>query len=290
MTGMANELNFKQELTAVFGRPVEENPTQVMVEAAYRNHGLDWRYLTIEVAPEDLGVAVAGARGMRFQGFNLTIPHKVAVIEHLDEVGQSARLIGAVNCVVNRAGTLVGENTDGAGFLESVRELCDPAGANVVLIGAGGAARAIAVELALAGVSRIMVANRSADRCTELVRHVATNTPAAASSLEWSSALRVPAGTDMVVNATSIGLYPDVDGIPPLEFSSLSPDTLVADVIPNPPRTRFLDRAAQQGCTTIDGLGMLVNQGRIGVRYWTGIEPDPAVMRAALEQVFEASR
>ena len=158
------ELNFKQELTAAFGQPISENPTQVMVEAAYRHHNLDWRYLTIEVGPNDLEAAVQGAKVMGFQGFNCTIPHKVKVIEYLDGLGQSATLMGAVNCVVRKDGQWIGENTDGKGFVSSLKELTDPTRKKVVIFGAGGAARAISVEVALAGASHITIVNRSAER------------------------------------------------------------------------------------------------------------------------------
>ena len=144
-----NELNFKQELTAAFGQPISENPTQAMVEAAYRHHGLDWRYLTIEVGPNGLEDAVKGAKAMGFQGFNCTIPHKVKVIEYLDGLGESASLMGAVNCVVRKDGQWIGENTDGKGFVSSLRELTDPKGKKALIFGAGGAARAISVEMAL---------------------------------------------------------------------------------------------------------------------------------------------
>ena len=281
------ELNFKQDLTAVFGHPVAENPTQVMAEAAYRHHGLAWRYLTVEVIPEDLGTAVAGARAMGFGGFNLTIPHKVAVIEHLDGLGESAQLIGAVNCVVRRGEKLIGENTDGRGFLESLRDVIDPTGTKVLMIGAGGAARAIAVELGLAGAAEITIVNRSVERGEALVRDLTERLPAVtAQFVPWSSAIRPEKGVDVVINATSIGLFPDVDGCPPLDFDALASTTVVADVIPNPPRTPFLAHAAGRGCRTIDGLGMLINQGRIGISYWTGVDPDPVVMRRSLEEVF----
>src|SRR3954447_16349437 len=138
--------SFKQELVAVFGQPVAENPTQVMIEAAFRALDLDWRYLTIEVAPADLAEAVRGARAMGFRGFNCTIPHKVAVLPLLDELTPAARAIGAVNCVALQGGRLLGENTDGKGFLESVQAVAPVAGKSAVLLGAGGAARAIGVE------------------------------------------------------------------------------------------------------------------------------------------------
>jgi len=279
-------LSFKQEITAVFGKPVAENPTQVMVEAAYRHHGLAWRYLTLEVDPTDLADAVRGAKALGFAGFNCTIPHKVAVIPFLDEVAESARLMGAVNCVVRREGRFVGENTDGKGFLTSLKEIVDPRGKSVIMFGAGGAARAIGVELALAGVARISVVNRGSDRGRELVTLLTERTKAKAELLPWEGRFRVPAETDVVINATSIGLYPDVDAELPIDLQSLNPRMVVADVIPNPPRTRLISVASEKGCRVIDGLGMLVNQGVIGVKYWTGVDPDPSVMRTALEDVF----
>jgi shikimate dehydrogenase len=278
--------NFKQELTACFGQPVAENPTQAMVEAAYRHHGLAWRYLTIEVAPADLGDAVRGARAMGFAGFNCTIPHKVAVIAHLDGLGESASLMHAVNCVVRRGEQLIGENTDGKGFVSSLRERTDPGGKRVVLFGAGGAARAIGVELALAGAAHITVVNRGETRGRELLELLETRVKVPAAFVRWEGDFPVPAGTDVVVNATSVGLYPDVDARLALDVSTLRPGMVVADVIPNPPRTRLVRDAAARGCQVIDGLGMLVAQGVIGVHYWTGVTPDAAVMRKALEDVF----
>ena len=283
---MSQELNFKQELTAAFGQPISENPTQVMVEAAYRHHNLDWRYLTIEVAPDGLADAVAGARAMGFAGFNCTIPHKVEVIEHLDGLGESASLMGAVNCVVRRDEKLIGENTDGKGFVESLRELTDPKGKSVVMFGAGGAARAIGVEVALAGATKITVVNRSVERGEELTKLLNDKVPAEADFAHWQGTFDIPESTDVVINATSIGLFPDVDARVDFNPDSLTPGMVVADVIPNPPLTNLVKDARAKGCKVIDGLGMLVNQGVIGIRYWTGVDPDPAVMRAALEEVF----
>jgi len=280
------ELNFKQELTAAFGQPISENPTQVMVEAAYRHHKLDWRYLTIEVGPDDLEEAVRGAKVMGFQGFNCTIPHKVKVIEYLDDLGESASLMGAVNCVVRRDGKWIGENTDGKGFVSSLQELTDPKGKKVVIFGAGGAARAISVEVALAGASQITIVNRSSERGEELTTLLQEKLPCATSFSPWESTYSIPAETDVVINATSIGLFPDVDARINFDPDTLLPNMVVADVIPNPPSTNLVKDARAKGCPVIDGLGMLVNQGVIGIRHWTGIDPDPKIMRAALEAVF----
>ena len=283
---MANVLNFKQELTGCFGQPVAENPTQAMIEAAYRHHDLDWRYLTIEVSPDGLAAAVSGARAMGFVGFNCTIPHKVAVIEHLNGLGESASVMGAVNCVVRREDQLIGENTDGKGFVESLRTLTDPVDKKVVIFGAGGAARAISVEVALAGATGITIVNRSEDRGTELVELLRARVHVEAQFVKWDGDYSIPEGTDVVINATSIGLFPDVEARIAVDIAGLKTGMVAADVIPNPPETRFVRDARASGCKVIDGLGMLVNQGVIGVEYWSGISPDPDVMRKALEDVF----
>ncbi len=284
------ELNFKQELTSVFGHPVAENPTQAMIEAAYNHHNLEWRYLTIEVLPEDLSDAVRGMRAMNFRGGNLTIPHKVAVIPLLDRLSEAADLMGAVNCIVREGDELVGENTDGKGFVQSLREVCEPAGKKVVMLGAGGAARAMSVELALVGVENITIVNRSAQRGESLVELLNTKvrekTAINAQFVLWKGDYKIPEGTDVLINATSIGLYPDVNARVSIDASTINPEMIIADVIPNPPETQFVKQARELGCTVLDGLGMLVNQGVIGFQLWTGIDPDPIIMRKALEDVF----
>lgn len=279
-------LNFLSRLTGCFAQPVAENPTVAMIEAAYRRHNLDARYINCEVAPEALGDAVRGARAMGWTGFNCSLPHKVAVIEHLDSLGDSASIIGAVNCVVFRNGRAVGENTDGKGFLLALRSAADPAGKNIVLFGAGGAARAIAVEVALAGAASITIVNRSRERGEGLAALINERTSAQAGFVPWERTCRIAETADIVVNATSIGLYPHVDARLDIDPDTLRPGMIVADVIPNPPRTRLIQDAEARGCTVLDGLGMLVNQGVISIRHWMGIDADPTVMRGKLEEIF----
>lgn len=280
-------MNFLPQIVGSFADPAAENPTVEMVEAAFRHHDLHWRYLNCEVPSDGLAAAVAGARAMGWAGFNCSLPHKVAVIEHLDGLGESARLIGAVNCVVRDAdGRFIGENTDGKGFLRSLEEITTAAAKRVVIFGAGGAARAIAVELALAEAAEVTIVNRTRGRGEELARHIASHTATWARFEHWQGAYRLPDSVDVVINATSIGLFPDVDAELPLDLDSLRPAMVVADVIPNPPRTRLLEAAAGRGCTVLDGLGMLVNQGVAGIRYWTGVDVDARVMRARLEAIF----
>ncbi len=278
-------VNFLPMLTGCFAMPAAENPTVAMVEAAYRHHRVAARYINCEVPSELLGDAVRGARAMGWAGFNCSLPHKVAVIGHLDGLGESAALIGAVNTVVRRGDRLIGENADGRGFVAALRGVADPTGATIVMFGAGGAARAVAVELALAGASRIVVINRCRDRAEPLVELLNAKTNAKAEFVSWPQGFRLPKDADIVINATSIGLYPDIDGRLDLDVDSLAPSMVAADLIPNPPRTLFLRAAAERGCRTLDGLGMLVNQGVIGIKYWTGVDADPEVMRAALAEV-----
>jgi shikimate dehydrogenase len=167
-----------------------------------------------------------------------------------------------------------------------LRTLVDPKGKKLVVFGAGGAARAIAVESALAGASAITIVNRSRARGEELVALINDKTSAKADLVISDKTYRAAAGADILVNATSIGLYPDVEGRLDLDLSSLRPAMIVADVIPNPPRTLLIRDAEALGCRTLDGLGMLVNQGVIGVRHWTGIDVEPGVMRRKLEDLF----
>jgi shikimate dehydrogenase len=274
--------DFLAQITGSFAMPASENPTVAMIEAAYRHHGLNWRYINCEVSPENLKDAVAGARAMGWAGFNCSIPHKVAVIQHLDGLGESAEIIGAVNTIVRRGDRLIGENTDGKGFVKALRDIIDPKNRKVVLFGAGGAARAVGVEMALAGATHITIVNRGRERGETVARLIDEKTPATSVYAAWEGAFTIPEETDIVIHATSVGLYPDVDGLPDIDLSTLRPSMVVADGIHNPPRTRLIRAAESIGCKTADGLGMLVNQGIIGIKYWTGIDADAAVIRQAL--------
>jgi shikimate dehydrogenase len=278
------QASFQAELVACFGQPVAENPTGAMQEAAFRALALNWRYLTIEVAPGQLKDAIAGVRAMGFRGLNLTIPHKVAVMQYLDEVSPDAATIGAVNTVRHQGGRLIGENTDGKGFLRGVRNDAgvDPGGKRIAVLGAGGAARAIATELALARAAEIVIVNRSPERAGPMVRDLQAHTSTPIQYHQWQGVWHVPREFDVLVNATSIGLFPDVNAMPPVDLSDARPGMLVADAVFNPPETRLLAAARRQGLPVLDGLSMLVYQGVIGFQMWTGQDPPEAVMKNAL--------
>ena len=275
-----------QQIVCCMGQPVAGNPTQFMMERAFAAAGLDWRYLTLEVSPQNLPDAIRGLRAMGFAGANFTIPHKVAVVPHLDELSPAAEMMGAVNCVHRVDDRLIGENTDGKGFLQSLREKVDPAGKQIVLFGAGGAARAIAVELALAEAAHIKIINRTAERGQPLAQLLLDRTRTPAEFIPWEGLFALPPETGVVINATSIGMGDHSQRVA-VDPSTFLPHMIAADVVFNPPSTQFLREASAHGCKTIDGLGMLVNQGIISFKIWTSVVPDAQVMREALEEYLE---
>ena len=278
--------NFKAELVGCFGQPVDENPTGAMQEAAFDALGLNWRYLTVEVKPEDLGNAILGVRAFGMQGINLTSPHKVSVIPYLDRTAPDAAIIGAVNTVRREGDRLIGENTDGKGFLCGVRADAgvDPKGKRAVVLGAGGAARAIVTELALAGASDVLIVNRVVERGEQMAAQLASSTNAPIRFQAWQAFYPVPAETDILVNATSIGLYPNSDAMPPVDLSAAHPRMLVCDAVFNPPETRLIATARGQGLRVLDGLAMLFYQGAIGFELWTHEQAPERVMKHALRR------
>jgi len=279
--------NYRAELVGVFGDPVEENPTGVMEEAAFEALGLPFRYLTIRVIREDLPAAIQAVRAFGIRGINLTIPHKIAVIPYLDELTEAAEIIGAVNTVVNEGGRLIGENTDGKGMLESLQENgCQVKGKNLAIIGAGGAARAIAVEAALAGAKKVTIINRTMEKARELAEMIRHRTGVTAEALPLVPRAPVPERTDILVNGTSIGLYPDVGSKPDIDYAGITPEMVVADVVFNDPNTLFLRTAQAQGAKTINGLGMLANQGAVNFTLWTGKDAPKAIMEQTLRREF----
>lgn len=280
------EQNYLDSLVGVFGHPAAENPGVVIQEAAFRALGLNlWRFLTIDVDPDKLEDAIKGLKAFKMRGINCTIPHKINVIPYLDELSESARLIGAVNTIVNTDGRLFGDNTDGKGFMESLQENgVDPKGKKVVILGAGGAARAVSVELSLAGAGSITIVNRPEDAplaksLMELLGKIIANN----NFVTWDHTYSVPADTDILVNATSIGLYPNIDDIPNIDLDTILPSMFVQDVIPNPAVTPFLRAAEARGARWNTGAGMLVNQAALNIEMWTGLKPDKKIMYQALQ-------
>ena len=275
-----------QPVLALLGHPVAGNPTQYMIEKAFQHHELDWEYLSMDVPPEDLGDAVRGMRSMGFHGGNCVDPHKQAVIQYLNRVSPTVELIGTVNCILREDRQLIGENTEGKAFLETLRRRLDPADKRFVLFGAGRMARAIAVELAQAKAAGIVVVSRSEAHGRHLVDLLVTSLGAAGSLAVWEGDYAVAPETHVVVNSTSIGMD-DENARVPVRLETLAPEMLVADAIANPPRTRLLREAAERGCKTIDGLEIFIAQTAVNFRLWTGVDPDLTVLREAIEEFLE---
>ncbi len=282
------EQNYLDHLVGVFGQPVAENPGVVIQDAAFEAMGLErWHFLTLDVDKDKLEDAIKGLKAFKMRGINCTIPHKIAVMDYLDEISESAKLIGAVNMIVNNDGHLFGENTDGKGFMMSLESNgVDVKGKKVVVFGAGGAARAICVEMGLAGAADITIVNRAQDRPLgdALMAILRENTKTECRYIDWDGPFSIPEGTDIVVNATSVGLYPDVEVMPNINLDSITSDMFVQDVIPNPTETALIKELRRRGIPCATGAGMLINQAALNIEMWTGKKPDKDVMYKALEE------
>jgi shikimate dehydrogenase len=282
--------NYRAELIFLLGDPVDGNPTGAVEEAAFAHKGLNWRYINCLVPVEDLGAAFQGVKALGGRGLNLTMPHKIAIIPMLDELTQAAQLIGAVNTVYVRDGRYIGENTDGKGFVQSLVEADIPLQGKVVtLLGAGGAARAIGMECALAGARHIHVINRDHGRGQSLVDALNASGRTQADFASWQGDMAIPADTDILVNATSIGLHPHGEEYPPIDYSTVSPGMAVCDVVFNPARTVFLNKCAARGAQAVTGLGMLVNQAALNFSLWTGETAPRELMMRTLSRELEDS-
>lgn len=281
--------NYRAELVGVFGDPVEDNPTGVMEEAAFAACGLNYRYLTMKVTKDDFDDAMKALRALHMKGINLTMPHKLTVIPYLDELSEAARIIGAVNTVnVREDGTLFGENTDGKGFVEALGHAgITLPGKKVLILGAGGAARAIAVECALAGAAKVDIANRTLAKAEELSSVITQNTNAESSAVAWTPNLTIPFDIDILINATSIGFAPNVNDKPDIDYSTVRRGLVVSDVVFYPCETRFLEVCKKQGAVTVNGLGMLACQGARNFTIWTGVEAPLQIMEDTLREQFE---
>ena len=286
--GMNMSKNYRAELVGVFGDPVEGNPTGVMEEAGFAAKGLNFRYLTMKVTPEDFDTAMKSLKALHMKGINLTMPHKIAVLPYLDEISQAARIIGAVNTINIENGKLYGDNTDGRGFVQALKnEGITPEGKTVTILGAGGAAKAVAVECALAGASRIYVINRSEAHAKELTETIRCNTNAEAEYILWCDGQKIPEGTQILINGTPIGLHPNGDKKPDIDYDTIDSSMVVSDVVFNPADTLFLEEARARGAKTISGLGMLACQGALNFTIWTGQDAPYDVMFEALKKEFE---
>lgn len=269
------------KLAGVFGWPVEHSLSPAMHNAAFRALKLDWAYLPFAVPPERLSEAVRAVRALGLGGINLTVPHKEKVIPLLNDLTEDARAIGAVNTLLVRQDALIGHNTDAAGFNRTLRSAgYDPAGKLALVLGAGGAARAVVYALVQSGAD-VVVLNRTPQRAEVLARSMPGHVTAGVLD---STMLSMYSCAALVVNATSVGMWPAVDSAPWPDDVPFPYNALLCDLVYNPRRTCLVRWALSAGARYIDGLWMLVYQGAESFRMWTGQEPDVGIMFSAADQ------
>ena len=278
---------------ALIGWPVEHSLSPVMHNAAFKALGIDWRYELFPVPPGQLGAAVADLHAGGCRGANVTLPHKSAIMAYLDKIDDAARAIGAVNTIAVRGTRLAGYNTDGPGFLRALREAgLEPAGRRALVLGAGGAARAVVYALAQAGCS-VTVFNRTVAHAAELARNLnGLGLGGAVSTVPGEAALRALdlAPFDLLVNATVAGMWPNCGESPWPAGLALPSHWSVFDLVYNPLETRLLGEARQAGARAVNGLGMLVWQGALAFELWTGQAPPVGLMRAAAVEALTIER
>jgi shikimate dehydrogenase len=286
-------------LVGLIGWPVEHSLSPAMHNAAFEALGLNWRYVPLPVPPGQVKAAVRGLAALSFRGANVTVPHKQAVMSAVDSVGPSTRVLGAVNTLIverraAQAPTIGGYNTDDKGFVGALRQGgFEPRDrADAVVVGAGGAARAVVVGLLSSGTGQVAVLNRTPERARTLVADLGSRLECTghlrALPLTTETLIEATRAADLLVNATTVGMWPRVDGSIWPEAAPLPPHLTVFDLVYNPLETRLLRQARRSGARAIDGLGMLVRQGALALDMWTnqGLDVDEIaqLMRAACEQ------
>ena len=273
-------------LGGLLGSPVAHSISPMMHNDSFAFHKLDYVYLCFDIREDKLGTTIRALRDMNTYGFNLTMPDKTAVMGYLDEISVEARLIGAVNTVKNQDGKLIGFNTDGAGYMRAAADFgVDVTGRELTLIGAGGAANAIAVHSSLDGAAFIHLVSRrgrSWDRARSLVDRINENTGCQAELIDLEDSICLKSALErsvLLTNATSAGMAPETDVTPLKDTSLLYPELFVSDVIYNPRKTRFLREAQEAGCRTFNGLYMLLYQGEKAFNIWTGLDMPVQMIR-----------
>jgi len=274
-------------LYCCIGDPVVGNPTQYMMEEAFTALGHPGRYLTIEIPAKDLKDAVKAIRTLSFAGANVTAPHKQTIIPYLDTLTESARISGAVNCITRgEDGSLIGDNTDGKGFFRTLASyVLDWKERTILIFGAGGAAGAITAELVLAEAKEVVIINRTGEKAQNLATRMQGISRTRVRTEPWNGTYSIDEDRLIVVQATSVGLF-DERAVIDVAFKNGLRDVIACDVVFNPTKTQFLSLAEEAGAATLDGLGMLVEQGAIAIEGWTHQSPDRLLMQNALEHAF----
>ncbi len=272
----------QKKMTGMLGHPVAENPIDRMFDAVYAHYDLNWQFWKCDIGSvEDLPAAIRGAKALGFSGFCITVPYKIASLSSLDAIDDDVRVIGAVNYVTFEDGRIIGHNNDGKGVVKAIQKVTSVAGKRVAILGAGGAGRAMAVEIARAGAAHFTVITRRESQGSEVADLVHRATGIPTEWLGWKGAVALPADTQVVLNATHLGAAPELEPVP-VDWNSIASDTTVVDVITNPRITPFLQTALEKGCAVVNGVEMLVQLAMQIFEAWTGISPDEAVFQRAV--------
>ena len=272
----------QKQMTGMIGHPVAENPIDLMFDAVFAHYGLPWQFWKNDVATEaDLALAIAALRPLGYSGMCITVPWKVAVMPLLDELDDDVRAIGAANYMTIENGRLIGHNNDGKGVVKAIEKVAPLRGQRVVMLGAGGAGRAMAVEIAWAGAAHLTLVTRREEQGREVAEIVTRASGVPCDWQAWQGEVVVPQGTGLLMNATHLGCAPELEPIP-LRWDSVPPGCVAVDVITNPRITPFLATARERGCPIVDGVEMLVQLAMQIFERWTGIQPEEAVFQRAV--------
>jgi shikimate dehydrogenase len=273
------------KLVVLLGSPLGHTLSPAMHNRLFEKLGLDYLYLPVEVSADFLSTVFAGLRRMNVVGYNVTIPHKLAIIDLLDRLDPLADLIGAVNTICIEDGCSVGYNTDGEGFIKHLETTLATTIENkkLFILGSGGASRGVSMTMASSGAAKIFLCNRTASKAEALATEINAKIRPCAEVIPQTSGEveKALAECDILVNATSVGMQPHDDGLP-IDVDLLRPDLAVADLVYSPLMTRLLTAARKRGCPVVTGDGMLVHQGALGFKMWTGVEPVIDEMFAAM--------
>lgn len=278
-------MNAETRFYGVIGDPVKHSKSPVMLNAAFAAVGINAVYGAFHIKSTELRQAVNGFRALGFGGINVTIPHKLAIMEYIDEIDEGAKVIGAVNTVVHEDGKLIGYNTDGIGYVRALKEenRVSLAGSRILVIGAGGAARGVVYALAQEKPKQIWIANRTAAKAEQLADSL--NEFASVTGMALQEIKEVIGDADVVINTTAVGMHPYIEEMP-FQPDLLKGNTLVSDLIYNPLTTKLLAEAKQKGCRIHGGLGMFVYQGAYAFEYWTGRQAPVDIMRQTVLNSF----
>jgi shikimate dehydrogenase len=284
---MIKNISGKTKIVGVIGFPIEHTLSPVMHNTAFKNLKLNYIYIPFKVEPKNLKYAIKALKVLNIVGLNVTIPHKTNVISYLNNVDKLAREIGAVNTILNKDGKLFGYNTDAYGFIESLKKNnFNLKGKNGLILGAGGASKAVCFALVYLGVNSLTISNRTLYKAKNLVKKIKkynSNIELKYIPFEQKILSKLFLDVDFAVNTTSIGMYPNINDTPVEKFKIPSSNFLVYDLIYIPFKTKFLKTAEKFGARTINGLDMFVFQGAKAFEIWTGIKPPIELMSNAIK-------